>query len=178
MPRLFVAIRPPEAVRDQLIDTMEGVKNARWQGEEQLHLTLRFVGELDNRTAEDFAAALGTIVAAPFELALAGVGHFARKGRAHTLWAGLAPSAELAALQKKVERACQAAGLEPERRKFMAHVTVARLGGASGRIEGWLAAHERLRSAPWMVDEFRLYESVLAPGGAEYEPVVRYALPG
>lgn len=176
MPRLFVAIRPPEAVRDQLIDTMEGVKNARWQDEDQLHLTLRFAGEVDLRTAEDLAGALGAVGAAPFDLALSGVGHFARKGRPHSLWAGVAPSPALEALHRKVERACQAAGLEPEHRKFAPHVTVARLGGASGRIEGWLAAHGALRSEPWTVDEFRLYQSELTPGGAEYETVVRYPL--
>lgn len=178
MLRLFVAIRPPEAIRDLLIDTMEGVPGARWQDEDQLHLTLRFVGQLDRRTGEDLAEALARIEAPPFALQLRGVGHFARKGRAHTLWAGIAPSPELAVLQKKVERACQAAGLEPERRKFAPHVTVARLGGGSGRIEGWLTAHEGLRSEPWTVEDFRLYRSELTPGGAHYEPLVRFPLRG
>lgn len=178
MPRLFVAIRPPQDLRDLLIDTMEGLEAARWQDEEQLHLTLRFAGEVDPRTAEDLAAALARIDAGPFPLALSGVGHFERKGRPHTLWAGIAPSPELLSLQKKVERACQAAGLVPERRKFAPHVTLARLNAASGRVEGWLGAHEGLRSEPWPVEDFRLYESVLAPGGALYEPLLRYPLRG
>ena len=92
--------------------------------------------------------------------------------------AGVADSAELLALQKKVERACQACGLEPERRKFAPHVTIARLGRASGEIGGWLAAHQRFASEQWTVDEFRLYESVLGAGGAHYDPVVRYPLRG
>jgi 2'-5' RNA ligase len=178
MPRLFAAIRPPAEVRDALIDTMEGLDAARWQGEDQLHLTLRFVGEVDNAAAADLADALGRIAFAPFVLALRGVGAFERKGRAHTLWAGVADSAELLALQKKVERACQACGLEPERRKFAPHVTIARLGRASGEIGGWLAAHQRFASEQWTVDEFRLYESVLGAGGAHYDPVVRYPLRG
>jgi 2'-5' RNA ligase len=178
MPRLFVAIRPPEPVRDLLIDTMEGLDAARWQGEDQLHLTLRFAGEIGHRAAEDLAAALDGISAAPFALRVRGVGHFERKGRPHTLWAGLASSAELVLLQKKVERACQAAGLAPERRKFAAHITLARLGGSGGRIDQWLVLHEALRSEPWPVEDFRLYESELAAGGARYEPVARYQLNG
>ena len=178
MLRLFVAIRPPEAVRDLLIDTMEGVPNARWQDEDQLHLTLRFVGEIHPREAEDLAETLALIEAPRFTLQVRGVGHFERKGRPHTLWAALAPSPELALLQKKVERACQSAGLEPERRKFAAHITVARLGGSSGRIEPWLARHEGLRSEPWPVEDFRLYRSELTAAGALYEPLMRYPLHG
>jgi RNA 2',3'-cyclic 3'-phosphodiesterase len=176
MLRLFVAIRPPAPVRDLLIDTMEGLPGARWQDEDQLHLTLRFVGEVDRHAAEDLAEALAAIRAPRFELAIRGVGHFERKGRPHTLWAGLTPSPELAVLQKKVERACQAAGLTPERRKFAAHVTVARLSGGSGPADPWLAQQENLRSEPWSVEDFRLYSSDLSPAGAIYEPLVRYPL--
>ncbi|MGN6500186.1 MAG: RNA 2',3'-cyclic phosphodiesterase [Tsuneonella sp.] len=176
MPRLFAAIRPPAAVRDALIDLMDGVEGARWQDEDQLHLTLRFVGEIDNAAANDLAEALARIDAPRFELAIAGVGHFERKGRVHTLWAGLTASPALAALAAKIERACQAQGLEPEHRKFSPHVTLARLNQRSGPAAPWLAAHAGLRCDAWTVEAFRLYESTLRPGGSEYEPVVRYPL--
>lgn len=176
MPRLFVAIRPPAPVRDLLIDTMEGIDSARWQDEEQLHLTLRFVGEVDARTADDVADALETIAFPPFELALRGVGAFDKRGRVHSLWAGVGESRELRTLQQKIERACQRCGLEPEHRKFAPHVTVARLNRASGEIGHWLTVNQSLASPAWTVEEFRLYESELGAGGADYTTVARYSL--
>ena len=176
MPRLFVALRPPEPVRDVLFDAMDGVEGARWQGDDQLHLTLRFVGDIPTPEAEDLAAELGRVRAAPFALRIAGVGHFERTGRAHTRWAGVAPSPGLTALQSRIERACQRSGLEPESRKFAPHVTLARLSGAAGPIGGWLARNGTLAAPEWPVAEFQLVESTLGTGGSHYEPVVRYGL--
>lgn len=178
MNRLFVALRPPAPVREALMAAMGGVEHARWQDEDQLHLTLRFVGEVDEPLANDLAAALGQVDAAPFELRISGVGHFERKGRATALWAGVASSPPLLALQQKIERASQRVGLEPEGRKFAPHVTLARLSGAAGPIGGWLAAHGAMTAPTWRVDEFRLYESVLTPHGSAYAPVVSYRLRG
>ena len=176
MHRLFVALRPPEPVRDVLIDTMEGLDGARWQGDEQLHLTLRFVGEVDSPQANDLADALSEVRAGPFALQVRGVGHFARKGRASALWAAFEPSEGLAILERRVERACRAAGLPPETRKFVPHVTIARLNASSGPIDGWLARHGRLTAPEWPVERFVLYESQLAESAAVYTPVVQYRL--
>lgn len=176
MPRLFVALRPPDPVRDALIDTMDAVEAARWQSDDQLHLTLRFIGEVPTPEAEDLAGELGRIAAPSFALRIAGVGHFARKGRAHTLWAGIAPSPELGVLQAKVERACQRVGLAPEPRKFAAHVTLARLGGSAGSLGEWLARHGALSAPRWPVEEFQLVQSTLGASGSHYEAAVRYRL--
>lgn len=176
MVRLFASLRPPRAVRDALIDAQGGVEGARWQDEEQLHLTLRFVGEIGPHTAEDLTDALSAVSAPGFTLALRGVGHFERRGRPHTLWAGVAPSAPLAALQRKVERACQAAGLDPEPRKFAPHVTLARLGGSAGPIGDWLARNGALSAPAWPVASFRLYESRLGAGGSVYVPLAEWPL--
>lgn len=177
MHRLFVAIRPPASVRDHLLDTMEGLDVARWQGDEQLHLTLRFIGAVETPLANDLAAALEQVSAEPFDLALEGAGQFDKKGRTHTLWAGVSPSPGLLALQRKVEQACQRCGLEPEHRRYAPHITVARMSAATALVEPWLAQYRQLVSPPWQVDEFRLYESTLSGSGAHYEPVMRYALP-
>lgn len=178
MHRLFVALRPPEDIRDALIDIMEGVEGARWQFDEQLHLTLRFVGEVDARAADDLANALSQVSAQPFALSIRGVGTFETKGRVTSLWAGVEPCEPLAILQRRVERACQRAGLEPVTRKFTPHVTLARTNASTGPIGGWLAEHGRLALPPWQVDAFHLYESRLEPGGAHYKPVVRFSLSG
>lgn len=176
MHRLFAAIRPPGAVIDALLDLEGPIPGARWQDEGQLHLTLRFFGEVDSHRAEDLAAALAGVAAPPFALALRGVGHFESKGRAHTLWAGLAPSDALITLQRRVESAARRAGLPPEGRRFAAHITLARLNAASGPVLPFLAAHAALASAPWPVTAFDLIESTLTPAGARYETVRRYRL--
>jgi 2'-5' RNA ligase len=175
MHRLFVAIRPPEEIREQLFSLMEGVPDLRWQQDEQLHLTLRFIGEVERPAAEDIAAALERIRFDPFTLSLGGVGKF-EKHRHGALWAGVQPKDQLKALNAKVERACQAAGLEPERRAFHPHITLARWKGRSPGLDPFLEQHGGLTSETWQVEEFILYESRLGHDGAHYEPVVRYAL--
>ena len=84
MVRLFVALRPPPAIRDMLADAMDGVPQARWQGDDQLHLTLRFIGEVDRPVAEDIVAALGQVHAPAPTVRISGVGIFDRKCRGHT----------------------------------------------------------------------------------------------
>lgn len=179
MIRLFVALRPPPAIRESLLDIMDGVPGARWQDDEQLHLTLRFIGEIERPVAEDLAAALGQVVAPAPTLRLTGVGGFGARGRTDTLWAGLAPSEPLRRLYAKVEQACVRAGLPPERRAFKPHVTVARLPrslGASPAIAAWQARHAGLASEPFTPTHLVLYRSHLAHEGAQYEPVARWPL--
>ena len=175
MHRLFVAIRPPENIRQRLVDMMEGVPAMRWQDDEQLHLTLRFIGEVERPVAEDIAAALERIRFDPFTLALHGVGKF-EKHRHGALWAGVQPKDQLKALAAKVERACQSAGLEPERRAYHPHITLARWKGRAPEVEPFLEQNGGLSSDPWNVTEFILFESRLGHEGAHYEPVERYEI--
>jgi 2'-5' RNA ligase len=176
MHRLFVAIRPPEPIRDLLIDAMDDGPDFRWQSEEQLHLTLRFVGEVDRPLAEDLAGALSGIRTDGFAVRVAGVGRFAQRSSG-ALWAGVEPRAPLAALAAKVERACQSVGLEPEPRAFHPHITLARWRGRRTReVQDFLERHRGLSSEPFAVGSFILFESRLSRHGAHYEEVARYAL--
>ena len=174
--RLFLAHRPPPPIRALLLESMGDVPGARWQDEDQVHLTLRFIGEIARPLAEDLADQLDRVRAASFPLAIAGVGHFERKGRPHTLWAGVSASQPLALLHTRIERACRAAGLPPEPRQFTPHITLARLNAASASPAHFIAAHGRLASAPWLVDSFDLMESRLGNAGASYETLARYRL--
>lgn len=173
MHRLFAAVRPPAPIRDLLLDRMDGEEELRWQGDAHLHCTLRFIGEVERPQAEDIAAALGTVRSEPFELRLAGVGCFARR-RGGALWAGLAPKEPLAHLAAKVDRACVAAGLPPERRAYHPHITLARWSGAEPPLTGFLQQHAGLTSEAWRVESFVLYESHLTRSGAHYETVAEY----
>ena len=176
MHRLFVAIRPPENIRDLLIDAMDDSPDFRWQDAEQLHLTLRFIGEVDRPVADDIASALGRIQSEAFELRVAGVGRFEQRSSG-AFWAGVEPKTAVAALAAKVERVCQQVGLEPERRAFFPHITLARWKGRRSReVADFLERHRALRSDPFQVTQFTLFESRLSRHGAHYEAAATYTL--
>ena len=176
MHRLFVAIRPPQPVRARLAGLMGGVRGARWQSDDQLHLTLRFIGEIDRHAAGDVHAALAAVRLPPFELTLSGVGLFERRGQPAALWAGVAPQEPLKALHKKIDQALVRSGLEPERRAYLPHITLARLGRGGGPVDAFLVAGAGLSGMPFSVDRFGLYESRLSPEGAAYARVETYSL--
>jgi len=174
--RLFVALRPPRPVRDILRAAMHGISGARWQSDEQLHLTLRFIGEVDHHKAEDIAAALGALYAPSVVARIAGVGLFERQGRAHMVWAGVEPHEPLAALHRKVEQLLARVGVVPEMRAFMPHITLARLNRGSGPVAPFLALNSDLASPPFEFSHVTLYESEMGHGGSRYHPVARYPL--
>lgn len=176
MHRLFVAIRPPEAIRDLLVDAMEEPSELRWVADDNLHLTLRFIGEVERPLANDIADALGRIRSEAFELRVAGVGTFDRRSGG-ALWAAVTPREPVAALAAKVERACVTAGVEPERRAFHPHITLARWRGRRTRdLERALARNGDLSSEPFEATGFALFESHLSRHGAHYEAVAEYPL--
>ena len=171
MHRLFVAIRPPEHIRDLLIDAMDDSADFRWQDEEQLHLTLRFIGEVERPIANDIADALTRVRSESFEIRIKGAGRFEQRNSG-ALWAGVVPREPVAALAAKVERICQQAGLEPERRAFHPHITLARWRGRRTReVQDYLERNGGLVSEPFDVDRFILFESRLSRHGAHYEEV-------
>ncbi|MGZ8287172.1 MAG: RNA 2',3'-cyclic phosphodiesterase [Allosphingosinicella sp.] len=176
MHRLFVAIRPPATVRARLLDLMGGVAGARWQDEEQLHLTLRFIGEVDRHMAHDVDAALSSVHHPAFSIALNGLGAFDRRGEPVTLWAGFAPQEPLRALHKKVDQALVRVGVEPDRRAYMPHVTIARLPRGAGPVGSLVERSGGITGPPFTVDRFCLYESRFTPEGPLYEVVERYRL--
>lgn len=178
MQRLFVAIRPPADIRARLLSLMGGIARARWQDDSQLHLTLRFVGEVDERRAEDLADALSTIRFAPFPVSLAGLGQFERKGHVDTIWAGVQPRDTLAQLHRKIDRACVQVGLLPDERAYLPHITLARLNRSAGSSDMFMAMNGGLSSAPFMVDSFALFESHLSQSGAIYHMAAVYHADG
>ena len=175
MHRLFVALRPPRAMRDALLAMMGGIAHARWQTADQLHLTLRFVGEVDRHRAEDIAAVLGSVHHPAFTLTLEGTGQFDRKGRTDTLWVGVAPHEPLRLLHHKIDRALQRVGVPPETRAFMPHITIARFGRGGGSVGGFMEAGA-VPAISSQISEFCLYESQLGSEGSIYTIIARYPL--
>jgi 2'-5' RNA ligase len=180
--RLFIGIRPPPAVRETLLDTMEALDGARWIDEDNLHLTLRFVGAVERPMANDLAAALARVDAARFAVRVAGTGAFDRSRRhqsyPHAVWARVPLTDALAALRHKVEHACDSVGLGRETRRFTPHITLARTDRATEPVAEWLSRWGDLAAGPWTVEHFILFESHLGHTGAIYEEVARYALRG
>ncbi|MEX1363743.1 MAG: RNA 2',3'-cyclic phosphodiesterase [Nannocystaceae bacterium] len=167
--RLFVGIDLPDPVDDHLALVAGGIPGARWLDREQLHLTLRFIGEVDGGTKRRLEDALDTVRHPAFQCGLAGVGFFPPSGKPHTLWAGVSDPQPLRELAARVERALVRAGLPPERRKYHPHVTLARLRSSpQPRVLQFLQHHALLQTATFEVDTFLLYSSVLTPGGAKY----------
>lgn len=176
MRRLFVAIRPPGPIRALLLAAMGGISGARWQSDEQLHLTLRFIGEVDRHLAGDIAAALSAVRQAPFEIALSGLGWFEVRDKPDAIWAGLKPQEPLKALHGKIDRALGRVGIAPDARAYVPHVTLARLKRGAGPIGGLLEHAGGLASPPFTVSEFHLYESDLTPDGSVYSLIERYRI--
>jgi len=176
MHRLFVALRPTVSLRRHCLDAIAGGPPGwAWQRDDQLHVTLRFIGEVERPMAEDIAAALGTIRSQSVELGLQGVGFF-DQGRHGVLFARAGPREPLETLHKKVDRALFSAGLQPERRAFLPHVTLARKRRSATDPTAWLEAHAGLSAPVELLDHFILYESKLGHEGAHYQVVESYRL--
>jgi len=176
--RLFVAIAMPEEVSASLLTLQSGVPGARWTTREQMHLTLRFIGECDGRAAAGIDDALASLSARPFSLALKSVGQFGGR-KPSSLWAGVESDELLFRLQRKIEIAVQRAGLPAETRKFTPHVTLARLKSAStGRVMDYIADHGLYRSPAFEVGNFILYSSQPTPNGSLYVAERSYTLRG
>ncbi len=176
MHRLFVACVPPPHIRQVLLDTIGGVDGARWQDDEQLHLTMRYIGEVERPTAERIAEQLATFRGQAFTVALNGVGYFEKRGKAHTLWAGISPTGAAAALHGKLDRALVKLGLPPETRVYRPHITMARLSQPVEALAPFLQARGDLASLPFALDSFSLFESLPAAGGRVYRPAVTVPL--
>jgi len=176
MIRLFVALELPEAVRDRLVLLQGGVPGARWAHDDQLHLTLRFIGDVTEDVGHDVDDALLSIRAPGFVLELAGVGEFGGKNP-RALWAGVRANGALVHLQKKIETALQRIGLEAETRKFSPHVTLARLRGAPHeKVVQFLSEYGLFASAPFRVERFVLFSSHQGSGGSVYHAERVYPL--
>jgi len=177
MLRLFVGLALPYQTRLHLSLLAGGIPGARWVSVENFHLTLRFIGEVPGHLAEDIDLTLNGLSARGFHLSLTGVGTFDKGSRLSTLWVGVERNPALEHLRDKVERAVVRAGLEPERRKFLPHVTLARVDRApEEKVARFVQEHGIFRHGPVEVTSFVLFQSLLGKEQAHYVPEAEYAL--
>jgi RNA 2',3'-cyclic 3'-phosphodiesterase len=175
--RLFVGIPLPSAIRARLAGLCSGVPGARWVAPDNMHITLRFIGPVSGGDAEDIHERLSGILSPSFALTLAGVGCFESGRKVHALWVGINREPQLIRLADKVESAIVRAGMEPERRKFKPHVTLARFrSGGSPRIGAFIESNNPFTAGPFSVEHFTLFRSFLGGEGAHYESLADYPL--
>lgn len=175
MPRLFTGLGLPDSVRHHLAMLTFPLPGAKWVEPDNLHLTLRFAGDIENHQAQEFADALSHIRCPAFEIRLQGLGVFGNKSPT-ALWAAVAPNPTLANLARQHETAARQAGLTPESRKFTAHVTLARFKHTRvERVARFLERNGAFASQPFLVDEFVLYSARPRTGGGPY--VVEQSFP-
>jgi RNA 2',3'-cyclic 3'-phosphodiesterase len=168
MPRLFTAIEIPHTVRMHLALMRAPLPGTKWIEPDEMHITLRFAGDIDGRVADEFVDQLAGIRAQPFPVSIRGVGAFGGR-EPKVLWAGVEAGAELDALARANERAARSAGLEPEGRAFRPHVTLARMrGGRQQAVARFLEQHGGFRATPFVAERFVLLSAKPGTGGGPY----------
>lgn len=159
--RLFAALDVPDEIAALLLPLQKGVTGAKWRPRENLHVTLRFFGDVVEPLADEIDAALDLIAGAhaPFDIRLKGAGAFGGADP-HAIWMGVGESAPLNKLAEECERAARRAGLAPEPRKFQPHITMAYLAGADlSAVQNFVSRLSLFESAPFRMDRIGLYSS-------------------
>lgn len=175
MPRLFTGIEVPTATRDALAMLRGGFPGARWIDAENYHLTLRFIGDIDGRTASDIAEILPRVRPREISIAIEGLASFGGR-RPHAIIAKIAPTRDLTDLHAEHERLMRRLGLSPETRRFTPHITLARLRGASQRdVADYLSHRDTFAVPPFTADRFVLFSARESMGGGPY--IVEEAYP-
>lgn len=178
--RLFVRLDLPPPCRDALTELMEPIEGVRWTRPEQLHLTLRFLGDVVADQAQRMVAALKTVRVEPFLLPIAGIGVFPPRGEPKVLWAGLGNAhTRLFQLRQRVDDALLSAGWTGELRSFEPHITVGRvIQGERKAIDAWLHRHRAFEGPPFRVASFELVASELNYGGPVHRVHTAFPLEG
>ncbi|HWL14823.1 MAG TPA: RNA 2',3'-cyclic phosphodiesterase [Opitutus sp.] len=176
--RLFVSLPVPASVRAEFAKLVTRLPDVRWLPDEQWHVTMRFLGNVDDARVDEICDRLAAIRVEPFLLPTEGVGAFPAKGHPHVLWVGTGNGhPRLHQLRQRLDDALLAAGIDFDLRTFHPHITLARCGeDARVPVAQWLRHHAKFEGPPFPVDAFELMESELRPAGAHYSLVKRFEL--
>ena len=176
-PPLFVSVGVPESVAARLAALAGGVPGARWVPAGNMHVTVRYLGELDDVLAGEVSSGLAEIGGSGFSLEAGGVGCFGKRGAPRLLYAGVRPHEDLTRLRRRMEGLFRRLRIPPDGRKYHPHITLARLKGASPeRVGRFLEANSLLASPPFGIGSFTLHESHRGEGGSVYRALRDYPL--
>ena len=178
MARLFVATELTDSVKDVLSRLQTGLKGAKWVSRENLHLTIRFLGEVSENEVEDIDAALRKVRCKPFSLEFHGLGVFSSGERVRSLWIGISSKVDIVYLKKRVDGTLFRVGVRPDVRRYVPHVTLARLRGRQQTLAHYFENVDPQTKVAIDVKALTLFSSYLRRNGAVYSPVSRYPLRG
>lgn len=175
--RLFVALDLPADLKQRLARLATGIEGARWSAADNLHITLRFIGEVGRAEAAEIDETLACLQAPSFALKIVGVGAFGEGREARSLWAGVERAEPLLHLQRKIERALSSHDIDADKRKFAPHITLARLKNPRPEhVRAFLAHQAGFDGGVLQVESFALYQSFTGNEAAHYEKLAEYPL--
>ena len=178
MMRLFTGLELPSDIGLDLNFMQGGISGARWIDRESFHITLRFIGDIDDHLGREVAMAMDEAMIKPFAISIKGIDVFGGN-KPHAIIARIEENPELMRLQQSQERICQSLGLQPEGRKYIPHVTLARLRDPDPRaLRMFIESHALYRSRPFMVERFVLFSSKPSRGGGPYAVEEAYVAAG
>ncbi len=177
MYRLFIAIDIPETVLTQVDSLCHGLRGANWFTPEQMHITIRFIGEVDGAIMHDTIEALDTILLPPVDIHLKGVGFFPPHREAEKIWAGVEKTESLVQLRNRIESALTRAGLDPEGRKFAPHIPLGKVKEVADQdLAEFLMISSLFEIESFKVNSFSLYSSFLGTEGAYHTQEAEFPL--
>ena len=169
MTRLFVGLKIPEDIREELLSLCSGLENVRWVKKENFHITLQFIGEVQKSYLDDLVQSLSEIRFSQFDLTLNGINFFNSTRFIRSIWTGIREKENLIKLHSKINISIEKAGISFKRRKFMPHVSIARFTRQSGsRFQDYIERNALFSSRSFTIENFTLFESVLKSDGPIY----------
>ncbi len=177
MIRSFIAIAIPESIKNEIAGLGRSIPESRPVPVEQMHLTLKFIGEVEGSRLLDIQGALSEISQPQFTLCLQGVGTFPPRGTPRVLWAGVHPAENLLTLRKAIEKKLAEIDIPREKQNYSPHLTLARLNNSPLKhLQQFLAGNAFLRTPAFTVAAFSLFKSQLTRNGALHTEIESYAL--
>lgn len=176
MPKLFFGLEIPEAIKPELLHVQEPVDGARWQNEQQLHLTLAFLGQVEEHRVALACDLARKVTATPTAVDVQGVGCFGSPDYPNILWAGVTPEQTLVELHQNLAAHLASSGFKVKNHPFKPHITLSRFGARSGSVAAVLKAHENTDFGIMPVNDFVLFESTPGPEGSVYTVLERFVL--
>jgi len=176
MPRVFFGLEVPDTVKKRLLALQGPVEGAKWQNRNQLHLTLAFIGKVDEAAVPDLCQAASRVGAPAFDLEAEGLHTFGRPECPRNLWAGVRYEPQLLDLQRQLSDQVARAGFEIGRSNFQPHITLARFRKQAGSVARLLEEHGADRFGSFPVTGFVLFESTRGSTGSVYTVIERFPL--
>jgi len=175
MTRIFIGLEIPEAIKRNLLALQTDMAGCRWQTAEQMHLTLRFLGEVKENRWQLLESAMRETVMPAFELSVHGAGCFNRNTKPIILWVGVQPVEPVTALYELLSERLQMLGFEQEEKGFIPHITVARLKRFAN-VQSFVENHQQFDTDPFKISHISLFSSTSGPDGSQYKVLYRSAL--